>query len=224
MNSLILYESPFEKVRLGKDNDGGYIICDIPNIEYDIFISCGIDNDISFEESFCDKYKNVNCYAFDGTIDAIKTENANINFIRKNIDCINSEITTNLYDLIDCHKSIFIKMDIEGSEYKWLDDLSDDQLNRISQFVVEFHFKYDPIIFNKINRYFYLVHFHANNFCGFRVIENVSLPYVFECTYVNKKYFDCVPKLNTKTLPTELDMPNVKELYEYFIDFYPFVN
>lgn len=38
-NYLTVYESPFDKIRLGKDFDGGYIICNIPNINYDFFLS-----------------------------------------------------------------------------------------------------------------------------------------------------------------------------------------
>ena len=38
---------------------------------------------ISFEEDFCNKYNNVKCYAHDGTINNIKIENKNMNFIKK---------------------------------------------------------------------------------------------------------------------------------------------
>jgi hypothetical protein len=31
---LSVFKSPFEKKRLGKDYDGGYIIAEIPNIKY----------------------------------------------------------------------------------------------------------------------------------------------------------------------------------------------
>jgi hypothetical protein len=48
MKELTVYTSPYNKIRLGKDNDGGYIICDIPNVNYDISLSGGIDKDISF--------------------------------------------------------------------------------------------------------------------------------------------------------------------------------
>lgn len=115
-------------------------------------------------------------------------------------------------------------MDIEGAEYEWLYNISEEELNKISQFVIEFHFIFDPNIFNKLNKFFYLFHFHANNYCGYKIIQDTSIPNVFECTYVNKKFISNHPKLNTKTLPTELDMPNVKECYDYFIDYPPFVN
>ena len=37
-NVLTCYKSPFQKLRFGKDFDGGYIIADLPNINYDIIL------------------------------------------------------------------------------------------------------------------------------------------------------------------------------------------
>ena len=49
---LTVYKSPFPKVRLGKDYDGGYIIVEIPDVKYSILLAGGISYDISFEEDF----------------------------------------------------------------------------------------------------------------------------------------------------------------------------
>ena len=46
MDSLKVYKSNFEKIRIGSANDGGYIIADLPN-NYDCFISCGVSDDIN---------------------------------------------------------------------------------------------------------------------------------------------------------------------------------
>ena len=37
LSHLEVYKSQHKKIRIGNDFDGGYIICDIPNIKYDIF-------------------------------------------------------------------------------------------------------------------------------------------------------------------------------------------
>ena len=50
LKSIIVYKTLLPKIRLGKDYDGGYIICDIPNINYDCFLAGGIETDLSFEE------------------------------------------------------------------------------------------------------------------------------------------------------------------------------
>ena len=61
---LTVYASPFPKMRLGKDNYGGYVVTDIPDINYSLLLSGGIGDDISFEEGFIAKYPNVLCNAF----------------------------------------------------------------------------------------------------------------------------------------------------------------
>ena len=53
---LRVYKSEFPKERIGKNNDGGYVICNIPNIKYDVLISGGISNDTTFEDQFLNKF------------------------------------------------------------------------------------------------------------------------------------------------------------------------
>ena len=72
-NVLTVYQCPYPKLRIGKNNDGGYIIVNIPDIKYDIIISGGISDDITFETDFVNKY-GVECVAFDGTIQRLPAE------------------------------------------------------------------------------------------------------------------------------------------------------
>jgi hypothetical protein len=226
-SALTVYECPFEKKRLGRDYDGGYIIADIPDIKYSILLAGGIETDISFEEDFIKIYSNVKCFAFDGTIDKLPTCNSNIVFIKKNIDSENNENTTNLHDLIDINESIFVKMDIEFFEIPWIKSLSHEQINKFEQIVMEFHFPFtdkEKDVFDKINSTHYLIHFHGNNCCGVRYHEGVIIPNVFECTYLHKKYFTEIPKLNTAPIPSNLDMRNVINNNEIYINHAPFVS
>ena len=223
---LTVYKSPFEKLRIGKDNDGGYIIVDIPNIKYNILLAGGIETDISFEEDFINKYPNVKTFAFDGTINNLPKQNNNITFIKKNIGFENNPKVTNLHDIINANNSIFIKMDIEGGEIPWIKSLSNDQMNKFEQIVMEFHcpFSNNEIdVFDKINKNHYLIHFHGNNCCGVRNHRDVVIPNVFECTYLHKKYFTEVPALNTDLIPGVLDMKNTSN-DEIYINHPPFVN
>jgi len=224
-NVLTVYKSPFEKKRLGKDYDGGYIIAEIPNIKYKILLAGGIENDISFEEDFINKYLVDKVYAFDGTIDNLPKENNKITFIKKNIGYHNDNAYTNIHDIIDVNESIFVKMDIEGSEIPWIKSLSDEQMNKFEQIVMEFHFPFsnnEIDVFDKINKHHYLIHFHANNCCGTRNHNGVIIPNVFECTYLHKKYFTTV-ELNKELIPSNLDMKNT-EHDEIYINYPPFVN
>lgn len=222
---LTVYECPYPKLRLGKKYDGGYIIADVPDIKYQLILAGGIKNDISFEEHFVKKY-NAKCFAFDGTINKLPKENSNITFIKKNIGSDNTEQLTNLHDLINKNENIFVKMDIEGGEIPWIKSLSDEQLNKFDQIVMEFHrpFSNKEIdVFNKINKNHILVHFHGNNCCGTRIHKDVVIPNIFECTYLHKRFFVNPPKLNTDLIPSELDMKNTSKP-EICIDYPPFVN
>jgi hypothetical protein len=222
---LTVFKSPFEKKRLGKDYDGGYIIAEIPNIKYKILLAGGIENDISFEEDFINKYTIDNAYAFDGTINKLPKDNSKITFIKKNIGFSNDDQNTNLHDIIDANDCIFVKMDIEGGEIPWIKSLSDEQINKFEQIVMEFHFPFNNEeidVFDKINKNHYLIHFHGNNCCGTRNHNEVIIPNVFECTYLHKKYF-IHAELNKELIPSKLDMKNT-EKDEIYINYPPFVN
>lgn len=224
---LTVFKSPFEKKRLGKDYDGGYIIAEIPNIKYTTLLSGGIADDISFEEDFINKYALDNAYAFDGTINKLPKEISKITFIKKNIGFSNDNEITNLHNIIDTNECIFVKMDIEGGEINWIKSLSDKQMNKFEQIVMEFHRpfsnKKEIDAFDKINKNHYLIHFHGNNCGGTRNHKGVIIPNVFECTYLHKKYFNNPPKLNTELIPSTLDMKNTPN-DEIYINYPPFVN
>ena len=150
---LTVYQCPFPKLRFGREYDGGYIIADVPNITYKLLLAGGIESDISFEEDFLKKY-DAKCYAFDGTIQCLPTENNKIEFVKKNIGATNNDSLTNLHELINAHTNIFVKMDIEGGEIPWIKSLSNEQIDKFDQIVMEFHNPFsnnEMVVFNKIN-------------------------------------------------------------------------
>lgn len=216
---LRLYTSPYPKQRIGKEYDGGYVVAIIPNIIYSCLISGGISDDISFEEDFIQRYQT-KCYAFDGTINSLPKKSS-IQFTKKNIGSIDSITTTNLHDLLDSNDNVFIKMDIEGYEFSWLRSLSMQQMDKISQIVIEFHFPFNQDIFNKFTNHV-LIHFHGNNCCGMRMFKGVPIPNVFECTYIHKKYVNELIK-NNQPVPTPLDMRNLRSNPELQLNYPPFL-
>ena len=225
-SALTVYKPPFEKMRLGRNNDGGYVICDIQNINYNLLLSCGISDDISFEEDFCNKYNTTACYAFDGTIENITISNKNISFFKQNINNYNDDKNTNLHSTIEMFDNIFLKMDIEGYEIPWINSLNVKQLNKFSQIVIEFHFPFsykEVHAFDILNETHILVHFHGNNCCGVRNHKGVNIPNVFECTYVHKRHYSPPYIFNTDVIPGVLDMNNLSNINEIIIDYEPFV-
>jgi len=225
-SALTVYACPFSKKRLGKEYDGGYVIAEIPDAKYSMLLAGGIAHDISFEEDFVKKF-NVRCVAFDGTIAGLPSKNSTIEFVKKNIGSENTNDVTNLHDIIAAYNNIFVKMDIEGGEIPWLLSLNDDQLNKFDQIIMEFHNPFtsrEAEVFNKINKNHVLVHFHANNCCGSRNHKGVSIPNIFECTYVHKKFITSPLVLNKDKIPSPIDMKNVHYNDEIYISHPPFVN
>jgi hypothetical protein len=235
MDALIVYKSKYEKVRIGSLNDGGYIISDLPN-NYDCFISCGISDNIDFEIDFINRY-NVKCDAFDGTIDNLPKECNNIHFNKMNIGIDNTLNTTNLKDLINKYTNIMLKMDIETYEFRWINELTEEELNKFKQIVIEFHFPFDDYslpnfdiptssnfkmnMIKKISKTHYLIHFHPNTACGTKKYNNINVPNVFECTYIRK---DCQDNIgyNDIRIPHPLDMKNRVSDNEIYLSGYPF--
>jgi len=240
-NQLILYRSPYNKYRLGKDGDGGYVIVELPD-NYDMFLSGGISNDNTFEIALLDKFKNLQCIAFDGTVENLAQNDLQnrITFIKKNIGNTSNENLTNLHEYIIPYDNIFLKLDIEGHEYRLFETFTEELLNKIKQIVIEIHTPFDikdfPDYFyglnnidennllellQKINKNHTLVHFHANNGCNIKTINNIQIPHVFECTFIRNDFIK-IKERNKDILPTNLDSPNISDKSEYILSGFPY--
>lgn len=243
MDLLKIYDYD-KKKRLGNNEDGGYVIGLINQI-YDGYFSCGVNTEESFSRDFINKYDYLNSYnsfAFDGTINKYPEEylsNERIKFIKKNINIFNNENNTNLDEYLENKSNLFLKMDIEGHEFKWLNNISENNLNKFSQIVIEFHgiasnyYKHPRAeegvsttdiekknVFDKLNKYFYTIHAHGNNWI--KVIDGI--PDVLELTFINKR---CVNNIELNKIPfpqKNLDYPNTIKFDEIILDYYPFVN
>jgi hypothetical protein len=241
MENLILYNSPFTKKRIGKNNDGGYVTVMLPDT-YDLFISGGVSDDISFEEQLLQLHPNLLCYAFDGTISNLPNNNNNrIVFIKKNLGNSNNDNLTNLHDYIEPYNNIFMKIDIEGHEFRVMPSIIEkNYMNKIKQLVIEIHTPADIHMFpdyfkglsdinnknmfdllNKINNTHTLVHFHANNGCNLQKIDEICLPHVFELTYIRNDFVNQKIK-NKESLPTTLDMKNITYKDDYVFKGFPY--
>jgi hypothetical protein len=220
------------KIRLGSSNDGGYVIAHLV-CEYDCYISAGVSNEESFSRDFINKYdmNEYNCFGFDGTIQSYPYNYTNkISFIRKNINFFNDDNNCNLSYLINKYNNIFLKMDIEGSEYPWLLSLETSELNKFGQIVMELHgitdgswgcdYRIKMNCIAKISKTHYIVHAHGNNYSE---VCN-QFPNVIELTFVHKRFFTAEPPLNSLPLPCHLDHPNNPTISDIDLNFYPFVS
>jgi hypothetical protein len=118
-------------------------------------------------------------------------------------------------------RTVFLKMDIEGSEYRVLDDVlkhADD----IVAMTIEFH-EIDLLpdtfssLIKEIKRKFHIVHIHGNNNEG---VSSFDFPIVMEITFQNKKCFSATPLPSALTYPvSDLDRPNHPARLDYAFEF-----
>tara|TARA_B100000287_G_scaffold9241_2_gene9084 strand:- start:1747 stop:2505 length:759 start_codon:yes stop_codon:yes gene_type:complete len=233
----------YKLIRVGKDNDGGYLICENSLKNSNTLISFGISDDFSFEKHF-QTINDINIFAYDPSV--------NLNFFLKRflhsliklnfklffkqfLNWISFKIFFNksknklflkkigkgggaLYDYIsiehivsqnDCNNKIFFKIDIEGSEYRILDDLI-KFMDRIEGLAIEFHdvdINIERILsfISKFN--LKLIHIHANNWATYGLN---NIPSSIELTFSKK------PVLLNKNLrlPHDLDQKNNPDVDE----------
>ena len=208
-------------IRVGSDNDGGYLIPnDLQGLKY--LISPGVSNNSSFELFFAQK--NVKCILVDASVDKPNIEHKNFVFIKKflsneikdnfvNIDYLISEFTSGNDDII-------LQMDIEGWEWDVLKDISLETLSRFRIMTIEFHrfirifkdeneFSSVVNIFEKLSKAFYIVHIHNNNCCKRIKVDELYFSDLVEITFIRK---DRVKNIyGYSTIPHKLDQKNVNK-------------
>lgn len=235
--TVLSYEN-IQKIRIGPNQDGGYVIID--NIgDYDCIIGCGIGNDIEFENEFSKKYPHIPVYCFDGTIEEIPPNTIkNLHLINKNISIKNNLKFSNLHDLFQKYNKIFLKMDIEGAEWQYFYHLPEHYFSKIKQLTLEFHDLINDThapsqikvnVLQKLNKYFYLFHIHANQWSHSPTqFEKIRIPPLSELTYVNRsipELQNIIPIPNTSMLPTpNLDFPTHPNTIDINLNFPPFNN
>lgn len=109
--------------------------------------------------------------------------------------------------------SVFLKMDIEGSEYDILEDII-KYYPKINGLVIEFHNTkqlWSELVFlmEELKKHYEIAHIHGNNCFGF--VPNTNVPQLFEVTLI-KRYLltdSELASVNSNSYPlADLDVPN----------------
>jgi hypothetical protein len=117
-------------------------------------------------------------------------------------------------------QNVFLKCDIEGSEYYIIDDILEYH-NRIDIITVEFHWVDKNLeLFSesikKLLEHFSIVHIHGNNHNP--LVKNINIPEVPEITLVNNKFIN-EKKYVTNFPRQNLDNPNNFTIADLFFHF-----
>ena len=225
----------YNLIRIGNDNDGGYLVDTNSLKKTKELVSLGISDDWSFEiDFFLKRNKKISVECFDDRLDKkFLIKNLVINFVftfyhlkfkffldgvkkffsylrfKKIFLFEKKKISYKDLDVIfkNKKKNIFLKIDIEGSEYRVLKDIISNQ-KKIIGLVIEFHDcdLHKNKIINFINSLdLTLVHIHGNNLSSKDFSGN---PTVIELSFGRFP----VKKKKPISLPNKLDMPNNKDL------------
>jgi hypothetical protein len=185
-------------VRVGKQSGGGYVIPYRLINHTRVLLSFDINNARAFEADFLRIKKDIILYAFDYSVSAKMIgfrRKKERHFIKKlfgsqtNDKYVSVPEIFNRYLLTALDLSVFVKMDIENSEFRTLLQFK-PYWNKINGFVVEFHEldllgdKFDNIV-RELSADFYVAHVHANNYTGY--IYQTTLPITLEVTFINKR-------------------------------------
>ena len=147
----------FDLIRLGRNNDGGYLVGKNTIKNTENLISIGIYDDWSFEKDFKKRKKILNLLMIDNQLDisfliknffikkyiklkliAIRNIIDYFLFVKKNFERLYVS-KKNFKGILQAYKkNIFLKIDIEGSEYNLLSEIIHYK-NRICGIAIEFH-------------------------------------------------------------------------------------
>ena len=119
----------------------------------------------------------------------------------------------------DCRT--FVKMDIEGSEYRVLENLLRHSKSIVA-IAIEFHDvdilaeRFNALV-EEIKHDFYIVHLHGNNLGG---TTPYNFPIAPEITFLNKRFFSSDPPPSRLNYPVPgLDYPNHPRFPEFSFEF-----
>jgi hypothetical protein len=180
-------------------------------------LSFGIGEDVSFEKEFIRMNERCKVIAYDSTI-----ENQHQDFfIDKNKIYYENISKYNTASIIENHQNIFLKCDIDGSEYEILYDLIENA-ERFTGVAIEFHGITNYNNFNDLINFISkfdlrLIHVHINNYAY--VVSNYTsfTPDVIELTFTSSK--ETTTLKENIVLPHRLDMTNNPRDDEFKISF-----
>lgn len=204
---------PFEcdsLVRLGKNNDGGYLVNTEDVAHTNVLVAFGIGADWSFEEDFLAR-NSCALRAFDASVDTTTATYREFfvgkrEHVAKNVG---TEDGCNTFaDIVAGTDKIFLKCDIEGGEYGILNDII-QHARAFTGMVIEFHHITNSANFNSVINFIAkvpqkLVHTHVNNYFYYKT-DTIPIPDIVELSFTSVDTIRFNPELK---LPHALDMPN----------------
>ena len=147
-------------------------------------------------------------------------KNNNVHIVKKIVNQIENVNEITFADTIKNLEDVLLKIDIEGDEYKILNDVIKNE-NKIICLIIEFHEvskKLNEILkFKNELKNLKLIHIHANNYAG---IDENGDPNCIELTFLNSNKFSVDEKKSNLHYPViGLDSSNMKRRKDLSLKF-----
>ena len=208
-------------VRIGSEEDGGYIV---PNIFDEVKVSnCfspGVGEYSDFEIDLYEKY-NIPSFLADNSIPHLPNPKEYLHFTKKHLGVINNKTDLTLDSWVENktdkdNTNLILQMDIDYSEYEVILGTTSKTLNKFAILLIEFHrlqdlflaksFKFYKPTFEKLLQNHSVVHIHPNNNMPSKQIGNLIIPDTMEFTFLRN---DLIKSSNKNlSFPHQLDTPN----------------
>jgi hypothetical protein len=220
LRTLRPLEPGMELVRVGPDDDGGYLVPDdLEGIR--LAFSPGVSNESGFEARLADRGMQI--YLADYSVDGPTLPHPRFDFDKRFVGCLTDERYMTLDDWhaaklgADSDAELLLQMDIEGAEYETLLAASPRLLGLFRIMVIEFHslpqlwnepfFAIASRMFAKLLATHAVVHIHPNNCCGSVKSAGLEIPRIAEFTLLRRDRLRSTAYRTT--FPHPLDRPNV---------------
>lgn len=218
LQSIYPVKTEHPLIRLGTDNDAGYLVPDDLK-DISICFSPGVDYSVSFEKQLFDDY-SIKSYLCDYSVEGPPVDSEGFEFIKKYLGSHEDEINMTLENWVNSIKGneqdYLLQMDIEGGEYDVITYTDKDFFKKFRIVIIEFHdlnmlfttvgFRSIVSVFDKLLENFKIVHVHPNNDREPFRYKDYTIPYVMEFTFLRK---DRIKEYeNNAEFPHPLDMDN----------------
>lgn len=205
-------------IRMGPDDDGGYLVPD----DLDDLVACfspGVADSSGFELRCAERGMDI--FMADASVDGPADQHPLFHFVKKFIGPVDDHQTIGFEQWIEKalqgrSGDLMLQMDIEGAEWTALPTIPSALMQRFRVVVIEFHmleqlFNYPtfnllaPVLDRLLSSHM-CVHLHPNNCCGIVTRQGIELPCVLEATFLHRDRAE--PTGFVTSFPHPLDIDN----------------
>jgi hypothetical protein len=219
---------PKLSIRVGPDGGGGSVIPDdLHGIK--ACISPGVGSNSQFELAMAEL--GISSFLADHSVEGPSINHPSFTFTKKYVSNFSDDKTIGFSEYLDSLNvedgDLLLQMDIEGSEFESILDLTDTQMLSFRIIVLEIHgvemigTRYGRALlsslFTRLTKSHHVTHLHPNNYSKPFKIKGVEVPSCIEITLIRKDRKSAFRIDSWQVGPDSLDTPCVPNKREVFL-------